>query len=154
VAKIDVTQVEGFDQLNEKLKRLDDKVKRSEIIKIQRRVAKPLEKAYAEALPKKSGTLAKSVSTKAVPKSKTGGNPSIVIRPGKKGKNDGYYKFMVVKKGARLGSNRRGSRKGKNTVVEDARDVAIRNVGPQAQKEALDKTADYIQKQITRLSTP
>lgn len=153
MAKINVTEVEGFGQLNKKLKQLDDKVKRSEVIKIQRRVAKPIEKAYAAALPKKTGTLARSVGIKAVPKSKTAGNPAIVIRPGKKGKNDGYYRFMVVKKGTKLESNKRGSRKGKNTVVEEARDRAIRSGGPRAEKEAVVKTTKYIQKQIDRLST-
>lgn len=150
--KINVTEVEGFDQLNFRLKKLDDRVKRSEVIKLQRRLAKPIEKAYAEELPKRSGTLSKSVGIKAVPRSKTGGNPAIVIRPGKKGKNDGYYQFMVVEKGSRPGSTKPGSRKGLNTVVESARNRALGRVGAKAQKEAVEKTAQYVQKQIDRLS--
>lgn len=152
MATVKVTEVKGFKQLNKKLKQLSDSAKRSEVIKLQRRLAKPIEKAYAAELPEDSGTLKKSVGTKAVPRSKTGGNPSIVIRPGKKGKNDAYYQFMVVKKGENLAGNGRGSRKGKNTVVEKARDRALQRVGPSAKNEAVDKTADYIQKQINRLS--
>lgn len=163
MAKTDFFEIEGFKELNAKLKRLPDKVKRTEVLKIQRRIAKPLEKAYAEALPvgkvdKKrfgtvypKGTLSKSVKTATVPASKVGGNPSVVIRPGKKGKHDAFYKFMVVRKGFK-GSGR-GSRKGANTVVEAARDKALANVGARAQKEAVDKTAAYIQKQIEKLSS-
>lgn len=152
MAKSDLVEIEGFDQLNKKLKRLDDKVTRREVLKLQKRWAKPLVKAYSNALPKKSGTLAKSVKAATVPARKVGGNPSIVVRPGKKGKNDGYYKFMVIRKGSRPGSRKRGSRKGLNTVVEEARDKAIQQAGPVARKEAVEDTAKYIQKQIDKLS--
>jgi len=162
VANTDVFEIEGFKELNAKLKRLPDKVKRTEVLKVFRRVVKPIEKAYSEALPvgridKKrfgtiypKGTLSKSVKVATVPASKVGGNPSVVIRPGKKGKYDAFYKFMVVRKGFK-GSGR-GSRNGANTVVEVARNKALANAGGRAQKEAVDKTAKYIQKQIDRLS--
>lgn len=153
MAEVNVTKVEGFDQLNIQLKKLDDRTKRTEVNKILRRVAKPLEKAYSEELPSDNGVIRKSVAIRSVPKSKSGGNPSIYIRPVKKASADPYYKFMIIKKGDRPGSNSRGSRKGMNTVVEDARNRAIQNTGPQALKEARDKTADYIQKTIDKLST-
>lgn len=148
----DLFEIDGFGELNRKLKRLDDKVTRREVLKIQRQLAKPIIKAYAGALPKRSGTLAKSVKAVTVPARKVGGNPSVVVRPGKKGKNDGYYKFMVIRKGAKPGSRERGSRKGMNTVTEEARDEAVSVAGTQARKEAVDKTAKYVQKQIDRLS--
>lgn len=173
MAKIDVTRVEGFEELNKKLKQLDDKVKRTEVLKIQRRLAKPIVDKYSAILPKGKrshsrttgkgtdskkaitytpGNLSRSVKAETVPKSKSGGNPAIAIRPAKKGSNDGYYRFFVVPPGTKLGSTKRGSRKGKNTVVDDARDEAWKTTSSQAIKEAEDKTAKYIQKQIDRLS--
>lgn len=163
MSKIDFFEIEGFEELNRKLKKLPDRVKRTEVLKIFRRVAKPVEKAYSEELPvgtvdKKrfgtvypKGTLSKSVKSETVPASKAGGNPSIAVRPGKKGKFDSFYKFMVIPKGTRTGSIARGSRKGRNTVVEEARDKTVQNVSAKAQKEAIEKTAQYIQKQITKL---
>lgn len=164
MSKLDVTQVEGFDELNKKLKQLPDRVKRTEVLKIFRRLAVPLVKAYAAELPVGSidkkrfgtlyprGTLSKSVKTETVPSGKAGGNPSIAIRPGKKGKYDSWYKFMVVKKGTKTGSNARGSRIGKNKVVEEAKNRAWSRTQGKTTQEATDKTAAYIQKQITRLS--
>lgn len=162
--QVDVFQVEGFEELNRKLKQLPDKVKRTEVLKIFRRLAKPIEQAYAAELPvgikdKKrfgslypKGTLSKSVKTETVSSRRAGGNPSIAIRPGKKGKYDSWYKFMVVKKGTKTGSIARGSRIGKNTVVEDAKNRAWNKTQGRTTQEATDKTAAYIQKQITRLN--
>ena len=163
MANKDLTQIEGFPELNRKLKQLPDRVKRTEVLKIFRRLAKPLVKAYSQALPvgtrdKKrfgstyvKGTLAKSVKVDTVPAGKSGGNPSVAIRPGKKGKFDSWYKFMVIPKGTKTGSISRGSRKGKNTVVDAARNQAFNNTGAQARKQAEDKTAKYIQRQIDKL---
>lgn len=152
MAKIDVTQVEGFDQLNLKLKRLSDSVKRKEVLAIQRRLAKPVQARYKANLPKDKGTLGESVAIRTVSARRSGGNPSIVVRPGKRGKHDGYYKFMVISKGARPGSNARGSRKGINTVTDRARDKTLDQLGNGLVKEAEDKTAKYIQKKINKLS--
>ncbi|WP_121665242.1 hypothetical protein [Mesonia aquimarina] len=160
----DVVEIKGFNELNRKLKKLDDRVTRKEILKIQRKLAKPLEQAYARNLPVgtrdkrrfgteyPAGTLSKSVSTKTVPASKVGGNPSVVIRPGKKGKHDAYYRFMVVKKGTRVGSNKRGSRKGKNTVVEKARDAAFSSVEQSAVSKYEQQAERVIQREIDKLS--
>ena len=152
MARINVTEVEGFDALNKKLKQLPDKVKRKEVLAIQRRLAAPIKKAYAANLPVRKGTLSKSVSVRAVAARHTGGNPSVVVRPGKSGKNNGYYKFMVVNKGAKVGSNKKGSRKGLNTVTATARDRTIAQIGGAVVKEAEVKTAAYVQKAINRLS--
>jgi len=157
-------EVEGFEELNKKLKQLPDRVKRTEVLKIFRRLAKPIEAAYSAELPvgvkdKKrfgtlypKGTLSKSVKTETVPSRKVGGNPAIAIRPGKKGKYDSFYKFMVIKKGTKTGSIARGSRIGKNTVVEEAKNRAWSRTEGRTTKEATEKTAVYIQKQITKLS--
>jgi len=163
MARQDFTKVEGFDELNRKLKTLDDRTKRREVLKIQRRLAKPIIEKYSANLPQGSrdkkrfgnvypaGTLKKSVKADTVPLRASGGNPAIAIRPGKKGRFDSWYKFMVIPAGTKTGSNRRGSRKGKNTVVSQARDKTL-SMGNIEQKY-LDKTAKYIQKQIKRLSS-
>jgi len=103
-------------------------------------------------LPEDKGTLRRSVGVKAVPRSKSSGNPVIRIAPGKRGKNNAYYKFMVVRKGVVLGSRKRGSRKGKNNVVTEARDRTLRRMesGLVTQSEA--EVTKYVQRQIDRLS--
>jgi len=174
VANKDLTQIEGFPELNRKLKQLPDRVKRTEVLKIFKKLAKPFVQAYSQALPVGSrnhsrtvgersgkeskrvnytpGNLAKSVTAVTVPAGKVGGNPAIAIRPWKKGKDiDSYYRFMVIPKGTKTGSISRGSRKGKNTVVNAARNQAFNNTGAQARKQAEDKTAKYIQRQIDKL---
>lgn len=164
----DLFNIEGFDELNKKLKLLPDSVKRTEVLKIQRRLAKPIAEAYSRKLPigNKShtrytkgggkttyerGNLARSVRVKTVGKAAAKGNPSIQILPDKTSKGDGYYRFMVVKRGFK-GSGR-GSRKGANTVVEEARNATLAQTQAMTTKEAEQKTAAYIQKQIDKLAT-
>ena len=162
----DFIQIEGFEELNEQLKKLDDNVKRTEVLKIQRRLAKPIVEAYKQKLPKSGkahsrytkggkttyqpGNLARSVRAKTVGKRAAKGNPSIQVLPDKTTKGDGYYRFMVVKKGFK--GKGRGSRVGANTVVKEARDATLAATGGKTSAEAAKKTAEYIQKQIDRLS--
>jgi hypothetical protein len=163
----EIFKVEGFEELNKKLKRLPDAVKRTEILKIQRRLAVPAITAYRAALPtgRRShtrytrdgskttytpGNLARSVGALTVGKRASKGNPSIAVRPEKRGKSDGYYRFMVVKEGFKgVG---RGSRIGANTVVPDARDRALATISASTTREAEIRTAAYVQKQIDKLS--
>lgn len=152
MANLKVTEIKGFAELNAKLKKLEDSVKRKEILGLQRKLAKPIQTTYAAALPKDSGNLSGSVAIKTVSASKSGGNPSIVIRPGKRGRHDGYYKFMVIRKGDKPGSTRRGSRKALNIVVGTARDRTLSQLQTSVTKEAELKTAKLIQKKINRLS--
>lgn len=148
-----VESIEGFTQLNAKLKRLDDKVTRREVLKIFRRLARPVVLKYRANLPKESGTLAKSVQVRAVRSRFTGGNPVIAINPGKSGRNDGYYRFMVIPKNTVLGSIKRGSRTGKNTVVPMAKSRTLSQVRNGVTRGAEKQTARFIQTQINRLST-
>lgn len=152
MAKIDVFKIEGFEELNRKLKQLPDRVKRKEVLAIQRRLARPIQKAYAANLPKRSGTLSRSVAIKSVSARRSGGNPIVEVLPGKRGKNDGYYRFMVIHKGDRPGSIARGSRKGINTVVPEARDKTLTQVGTGVVQDAEGKVAKYIQKKIDQLA--
>lgn len=152
MANLKVTQVEGFAELNQNLKRLNDRVKRTEVLKLMRKLARPVVLQYRSQLPIKSGTLRRSTAVRTLPSRRTGGNPVLSVAPGKSGRNDGFYKFMVVPKGTKLGSRRRGSRKGKNTVVPDARDRTLNAVESGVTRSAEKKTAEYVQKQIDRLS--
>ena len=102
-------EIDGFEALNKKLKQLPDNVKRTEVLKIQRRLAKPILSAYRANLPVGSrkrkritktryskrtgallsrsdsfeytpGNLRRATKIVTVPKSVTP-NPSIVVRP-------------------------------------------------------------------------
>lgn len=162
MATKEAIEVDGFKELNKKLKQLPDKVKRTEVLKIFRRLARPIVRAYASKLPQgkrdkerfgktyPKGTLAKSVKAETVPARKSNGNPALAIRPAKKGRYDSFYKFMVVRKGFK-GSGP-GSRKGQNTVVEEARNQTANAVSSQAAQKAEDQTAKYIQQRIKKLS--
>ncbi len=153
MANLNITEVEGFDTLNTKLKKLSDSVKRKEVLGVQRQLAKTVKKAYASNLPVDSGTLSKSVAIKTVSIRKSGGNPQITVEPGKSGRNNAYYKFMVVPKGTVLGSNKRGSRSGKTTVVPNARNKTLSQIGSSISAESETKMAKYIQTKINKLST-
>lgn len=152
MAKLDVVSVEGFDELNRKLKQLPDRVKRTEVLKIQRQLAKPIQRAYAGNLPKDRGTLSKSVAIRTVSISRSKGNPVVQVLPSKRGKNDGFYRFTVIPKGARPGSRKRGSRKGINTVVPQARDRTLQQVESGVVEQGSRKIGAYVQKQIDKLS--
>ena len=80
-------KVEGFDELKRKIKKLDDSVKRREIIKIQKKVAKPLvEKAKLEAPEGPTGNLVDSIGI-VVGRSKV--YPNIYVTARVKGGNKG-----------------------------------------------------------------
>jgi uncharacterized protein (DUF4415 family) len=170
MAKSNIAEFRGFDELNVQLKKLNDKVKREEVLKILRKMAEPFVEPYKNSLPLGkqgnvrfdtnyvAGSLRNSVSVKTVPASKTGGNPSVVVRPGKrttKGvKYDAFYHFMVVRKGSMTSSEiRRGaSRMGKNTVVDDARNKAWAARSATTIRLTEDAVEKFIQQQINRLS--
>ena len=167
---IDVTGIEEFTR---KVRRLDDKMTRREVLKVQRRSAKPIVARFSSILPRGSrvhsrktkskgneeatkttyqpGNLKKSVKAETVPASKVGGNPSIVIRPSIKGNADGYYRFMVVEQGTKLVSTKRGSRIGKNTVVSKARNKTAQSMNSLATRDYQNKMAKMLQRQIDKL---
>lgn len=150
---MDITKVEGFQELNQKLKRLEsDVAKRREVLSLQRKIMAPVRKAYAANLPVRSGTLGKSVGVRTIPRRKSGGNPAVAVAPGKRGKNDGYYKFMVIPKGSKPGSRKRGSRRTLNTVVPDARDKTLRQMENGIIQTAEKDMAKFVQKKIDKLS--
>lgn len=157
-------KVEGFDELVNKIHKLDDRMTRREVLKIQRKLATPIVTAYRNELPESgrskkrfgtvypSGTLKKSVAKETVPASKVGGNPQIVVRPSTKGKKQGYYRHMVVRKEENIGSTKRGSRKGKNNVVKMIRDKVYGMMKTPLTSAYQKNMTKYVQKQIDRLS--
>lgn len=152
MARIDVTQIEGFEALNKKLKRLTDDVKRREVLALQRKLAAPVRRAYAANLPKDSGNLQGSVAVRTIPRRKTGGNPAVAVLPSKRGRYDGYYKFMVIPKGSTPGSRKRGSRKTLNNVVPNARNRTLGQMESGLVDSAEREAAKLVQKKIDRLS--
>nr|WP_299385581.1 HK97 gp10 family phage protein [Allomuricauda sp.] len=152
MANLRVTEVRGFDELNRKLRTLTDRMKRTEVLKLMRRLARPVVPAYRSRLPEDEGTLRRSVAIKTVPSRESGGNPAIAVRPGKSGRNDAFYKFMVIPKGTKLSGRGKGSRKGKNNVVPIARDRTLGAMESGLVQQAEDKSAKFVQKQIDRLS--
>lgn len=152
MARTDLTSIDGFEALNAKLKKLPDSVKRREVLSIMRVWARPMKKAYAAALPVKTGNLSKSVAIRTMRDSYSGGNPVVRVLPDKVGKKyDGYYRFMVIPKGVKPGSIKRDSRQGLNTVVPLARDRALKQVGQSSGEVMADKLAALVQKKINRL---
>ena len=154
--------VRGINELVRKIKRLDDKTTRREVLKVQRRSAKPIVQAYRQELPKgtrdkkrfgttyPAGTLKRSVKAETVPASKVGGNPQVVVRPSTKGKVKGWYRFMVVEKGTKVGSANRGSRTGLNTVVTKAKEK-VESSHQLVSRDYQKKMAKRLQRQIDRL---
>ena len=152
MANLNITEVEGFDQLNAQFKRFRDSVKRSEVLKLMRRLARPVVLAYRRNLPVDQGALRKGTTIRTLPARKSGGNPVIAIYPGKSRKNDPFYRHMVVAKGTKLNGRGKGSRRGRNTVVPIARDKTLSGLESGLVQQATDKGAEFAQKQIDRLS--
>ena len=156
--------VEGFAGLIKKLKKLDDKMTRREVLKIQRKLAKPFVPAYSNELPKSSrdvkrfetiypaGTLRDSVAIETVPARKVGGNPQVVVRPSIKGNKQGWYRHMVVDKGTKIGSNKLGSRVGINTVVDKAKDKVWSSRSSIVTAKYKKEMQRLVQRQINKLS--
>lgn len=109
-------KVDGFDDLYKRIRRLDDKMKRKEVLKLLKKQAKPVQTLARANTPRagktitryykdgtvadvyESGNLAKSIKIKAVRASKVGGNPYIWLGPvaGDK-KNDGFYGWFLIR---------------------------------------------------------
>lgn len=135
-------QVDGIPDLVKKMAALGKKVTRAELLKIQRKIARPIILAYRGNLPKRSKALAKSVKNKTVSPKKSKGNPELTVQPTL------YYRFMVVPTGTNLASNRRGSRKGVNTVVPEARKKAINETSAAAAQNAEALVAAFLKQKI------
>lgn len=85
-------ELEGWDRFLKAVQSLPDKQKRSELLKVLRRVAKPTVQAAKAAAPRQDGKLQKSIGV-ITSRSKT--YPSVYAGPRVKGQNAGYHGHLV-----------------------------------------------------------
>ena len=152
-------EVKGFEELQQQLKRLPDKVKRKEVVRILRRASRDTVKEARRQAPKDTGVGAKSIRFEALRRSK---NPGGIVGPRSRGKYDGFYMRQFVIPGHniyRVGfkRNRRGNRKynrsgarGRvpaNPFMERAYNITKGRVSEKGRKGV----EDYINKQLIRL---
>lgn len=150
-----LVQLEGFDELKKKIKRLPDKVKRKEVQKILRVSAKStVTAARAEApISKKAhtfrggrvyqpGNLKKSIRTKVMTRARV---PMVIVGPTSTGKKyDGFYGRSFVIPGHRT---RSGGLVKPNPFMQRGHDKTAGLVTGKAVRA----TEKYIQKQINKL---
>lgn len=167
-------KIEGFSELTRQLKRLDDSVKRKELLKVLGQVANPTLKAAVNLAPVSDKVHYRYTGVKTgVRRKKVTGMNKVPIYPGnlkasikkivarrakdkavlhigakasrRKGKRpDGYYAHMLVKKGF-TGTSRLGRT---YDFLQKAYERTQGAVTPDAEK----KVARYVQRQINRLS--
>lgn len=164
-------QVKGFDVLTNKIKRLPDKAKRREVLKILRRSARPTVQAARQEAPESDrehtirgkviqpGNLKKSIRPAAMRRSRV---PMLVVGPRSSGKYDGFYGRSFVIPGHNLyragfKRNRKGnasanaagasSKVPPNPFMDRAQK---RTEGP-VSKKALKGMERYVQKLIDKL---
>lgn len=152
-------EVKGFEELQQQLKRLPDKVKRKEVVRILRRASRDTVKEARRQAPKDTGVGAKSIRFEALRRSK---NPGGIVGPRSRGKYDGFYMRQFVIPGHNIyrrgfKRNRRGNRNYNargarktvpaNPFMERAFQVTEGRV-VQSSVPAMER---YIQQQIDRL---
>ena len=146
-----IYEIQGFDELQNKIKRLPDKVKKREMIKILRASAKSTVAAARDEAPKSKkahwirgkkiqpGNLKKSIKVAVLRRSR---NPNIVVGPRSSGKFDGFYGRQFIIKGTT----------GKSAIKANPfMERAQRRTEGKVTIETVSKTEKYIQKQIDRL---
>lgn len=154
-----ITTIEGFDELQRKLKSFPDKIKRKEVVKILRRASRDTVKVARALAPKDSGDGAKSIRFVPLRKSK---NPAGVVGPRSRGKYDGFHLRLFVIPGHNIyrtgfKRNRSGNR-GRNARGAK-RQVKPRPFMEQAHKitegkvtaKSVAGTEKYLAKQISKL---
>lgn len=151
----DLVKIEGFDKLQELIKKVPHKTKRSEVLKLLRRASKPTINAARAFAPQSSkphfryskgvkvaeyepGNLKKSIGNIT---SKVKDNAVLYVGPraGSKRKNDGYYGHLVE-----YGT--------KYAPAQPFMRPAYESTKGQATDQASEEIAKYIQKTIDRLS--
>lgn len=160
-------KVEGFETVKELIRKLPEKVKKREVIKLFGQVANPTLKAMRLQAPKgekahtrytgvqkgvrrAKGSVSESDKVEYTPgygrrtiRKKTlrkSNDPMIAVGPHSFGKLDGFYMRNWVNKGTKL--------KASNPFVDRAFEITKGQVTKDAEK----RTAKYIQKQIDRLN--
>lgn len=156
-----LVEITGFKDLEQKLKALaNDKQKKTEILRILRKVAQATVKAARRNAPKSKkahlisgkrtrkviqpGNLAKSVGTITGRKGGARINPTVYVGPRAKGKHDGFYGNWVE-----YGHKVKGG--GKSRALPFMKTTYSQTKG-QVTKESEQQVAKYIQKRINALS--
>lgn len=148
-------ELEGFDELQRKLKKLPDKIKRREVVKILRRAARDTVKEARSQAPKSKkahvfrggkrfepGNLRKSIGVQVARKSR---NPMIFVKPRSSGKYDGFYGRAFVIPGHKT----RG--KGRRVPADPFMNRAQEKTQGKVSSESVKGVEDYLKKQIDRL---
>lgn len=155
----DLIQIQGFDDLQNKLKKVPDKVKRKEVIKILRRASRDTVKIARSLAPKDTGQGEKSIKFEVLRRSK---NPAGIVGPRSRGKYDGYYLRLFVIPGhniyrtgfkrSRRGNRVRNTRGAKRRVAPvPFMQRAYQITQGKVSNESVTDVEKYIQKQIERL---
>jgi acyl-CoA-binding protein len=170
-------EIEGFEELQSKLKQLPDKVKRAELLKILGQVANTTVKVMRAEAPESEephvarkktiqpGNLKRSIGKIISKKGRGRENAILYVGPKSKGiKNDGWYGGIVSgghnvyrkgfkRKVHKAGSSLRYSQEAKSFVPGDPfNERAYDKTKGKASDDAAKKVAAYIQKQIDKLS--
>lgn len=146
----DPIKVDGFDELQRQIKKLPDSLKRTELIRIQKKVAKPLvEKTKLTAPEGPTGNLVDSIGT-VTGRSKK--NPNIYVVPRVKGrfKRKGRH-ANFVHEGTAFRRKKGGAPTGsmpKNAFMQRAYDATKSGLIRNYEKDI----AKYIQRRINKLS--
>lgn len=152
-------EIEGFDRLQAQIQKLDDKVKRREVLKILGQVANPTVKAARTQAPKSKkphvqsgkrtykviqpGNLKKSIGKITGKRGKAKVNAILYVGPRSKGrKNDGWYGAFVH------GGTKFSKEKTPNPFMNRAYNQTKGKVTADAEQ----KVKQYLDKQIARLS--
>lgn len=165
-------EIQGFDELSQRLKKFPDKIKKREVLKLLRAAARSTVKAARDEAPVskkphslkggkviKPGNLKKSIGVQTARRAK---NPMVVVRPRSSGTYDGFYGRAFVIFGHnvyRTGfkRNRKGN-KGYNAggakssvPANPFMNRAYQKTDGKVDADAVKRMETYIQKQISRL---
>lgn len=131
-------EITGFEELKNKIKSLtNDKIKKSEVLKILGQVANPTVSAAKSLVPIRSGIGKKSIGKKSMRKTP---NAVLYVSPRSTRSADGWYLRQFVIRGT------------KSIASNPFMDKAFQQTQSTATKESQEKIAKYIQKQIDKLS--
>lgn len=176
-----IYQIEGFDQLQQKIKQLPDKVKKREVLKILGQAANPTVKAARSQAPVSKqthwqagkrtkkliqpGNLRKSIGKIRGKRGSAKVNAVLYVGPRSKGrKNDGWYGAMVhdghnvyrkgfSRKNRKAGSTKRYSSQAiKFVKANPFMDRAYNQTKGLVTQDSEKRIAKYLNKQIQRLS--
>lgn len=134
-----ITEIQGFAEFERQLKRLPEKQKRSEILKVLRKVTRPLIQAARANINDHTGNLSRSIGNIT---GKSREYPNILVGPRAKGKNRGQHGHLVEA----------GHGGPKAAPAHPYMKPAIDQTSNLISKDMEQKIAKHLQKTIDRLS--